>query len=49
MYRRLVDSWLSSMWGFDMASRNRWYDYAVAIWLGFVLLMVAALVAVVIL
>lgn len=21
-----------------MASRNRWYDYAVAIWLGFVLL-----------
>ena len=28
---------------------RRWYDYAVAIWLGFVLLMVAALVAVVIL
>ena len=30
-----------------MIRRNRRYDYAVAIWLGFVLLMVAILVAVV--
>ena len=39
----------SSTWGFSMASRNRWYDYAVAFWLGFVLLMVAVLVAAVVL